>query len=113
MSTSVPHVAVGDVPSPLPDEFLVVDVREQDEWTAGHIAEAVHIPLMQVPQRVDDIPSDRPILVVCKVGARSAQAAGFLQTQGRDVVNLAGGMIAWEASGRPMVADGGGDPVVA
>ncbi len=113
MSTSVPHVACADVPSPLPDQLLVVDVREQDEWAAGHIAEAVHIPLMQVPQRVDDIPSDRPVLVVCRVGARSAQAAGFLQAQGRDVVNLTGGMLAWEASGRPMVADSGGDPVVA
>ncbi len=97
------------MPTPLPQDLFVLDVREQDEWEAGHIAEALHIPLMQVPHRLDGLPVDRPILVVCKVGARSAQATAFLQAHGREAVNLSGGMLAWESSGRPMVSHSDAD----
>jgi rhodanese-related sulfurtransferase len=69
----------------------------------------VHVPLMQVPRRLDDIPDDRPVLVVCRVGSRSAQATGFLQAHGRDAVNLAGGMVSWHRAGLPMVCDGDAD----
>jgi rhodanese-related sulfurtransferase len=113
MHRAVLEVSIADVPAPLPPEVLVLDVREPYEWSAGHIAEAVHVPLMQIPQRLEDIPSSQPILVVCKVGGRSAQAAEFLQANGRDAVSLVGGMISWNRSGRPMVADGDAAPQVA
>jgi rhodanese-related sulfurtransferase len=101
------------VPSPLPDDLVILDVREPAEWEAGHIEKAIHLPLMQLPGRVAEIPADRPLLVVCRVGARSAQATAFLQAQGLDAVNLSGGMQAWEADGRSMVSETAATPVVA
>ncbi len=66
---------------------------------------------MDLPQRLGDVP-DRQTLVVCKVGGRSAQAAGYLAQQGYDVVNLDGGMLDWAAAGRPMVSETGQPPQV-
>jgi rhodanese-related sulfurtransferase len=105
MSQPIPELDVTAVPAELPVGLVVLDVREDDEWRAGHISGAVHIPLMQVPQRVSDLPSDRQILVVCKAGGRSAKATAVLQQQGYDAVNLAGGMLAWEQAQRAMVSD--------
>ncbi len=107
MSQRLPETDVTQLPAELPRGLVVLDVREDDEWQAGHIDNALHIPLMQVPQRLSELPEDSKLLVVCKVGGRSSQATAFLQAQGRDAVNLAGGMLAWERARRPMVADSG------
>jgi rhodanese-related sulfurtransferase len=104
-------VAISGVPDPLPDGLAVLDVREPVEWTHGHIDGAVHIPLGELMGRLDDVP-DQQLLVVCKVGARSAHATAYLVGQGRDAVNLDGGMLDWEAAGRPMVSETGRPPVV-
>lgn len=109
----LPETDITSVPAPLPAGLVVLDVREDDEWQAGHIHGALHIPLGSLPQRVSDIPAEQRILVVCRVGGRSAQATEFLRTQGRDAVNLAGGMQAWDAAGREMVAENGHAPAVA
>jgi rhodanese-related sulfurtransferase len=101
----IAEVEARDLPDPLPAELCVVDVREPDEWDGGHIEGAVHIPLMDIPPRLGEIPRDRQVLVVCAVGARSARATAFLQTQGVDAVNLAGGVMAWWQAGRPLVVD--------
>lgn len=94
----------------LPAGAVLLDVREDDEWAAGHIDGAVHVPMMQVPQRLQFDPGpvtpDATVVVVCKVGGRSAQVTAWLRQQGYDATNLAGGMLAWDAAGRPMVADG-------
>ncbi|QCW49254.1 rhodanese-like domain-containing protein [Nocardioides dongxiaopingii] len=108
---SVPTVAVTGVPDPLPDGLAVLDVREQVEWDHGHIEGAVHVPLMDLPARLADVPPGQT-LVVCKVGGRSAQATGYLAQQGYDVVNLDGGMLDWQAAGRPMVSENGQPPQV-
>ena len=110
MST-VPTAEVAGVPDPLPEELSVLDVREPVEWAHGHIDGAVHIPLMDLPSRIDEV-SGGQTLVVCKVGARSAQAAAYLMEQGYDAVNLAGGMLDWAAAGRPMVSETGQPPQV-
>ncbi len=110
---SLPEVDVTAAPVEPSPGVTVLDVREDDEWQAGHIAGALHIPLMQVPQRFTELDAEHRILVVCKVGGRSAQATQFLCAQGRDAVNLAGGMVAWEAAGRPMVRDDAGTAFVA
>ncbi len=107
----MPTVAVSGVPDPLPEGLAVLDVREPAEWEHGHIAGAVHVPLGDLPHRLDDVPAGQ-VLVVCKVGGRSAQATGWLAQQGYDVVNLDGGMLDWEAAGRPMVSETGGPPQV-
>ena len=101
---TIPTIELDNVPAPLPEGLPVLDVREDDEWAAGHIEGALHIPLAELPARVDEIPADQT-LVVCKAGGRSARAVMYLAQQGYDVVNLAGGMLDWEAAGRPMVSE--------
>ncbi len=108
---SIPTVELDGVPNPIPEELPVLDVREDFEWEAGHIEGALHIPLGDLPGRVGELPGGQ-ILVTCKMGGRSAQAVMWLSQQGHDVVNLAGGMAAWEAAGRPMVSDTGTPPQV-
>jgi len=108
----VPTIAVAQVPDPIPAGVTVLDVREPVEWHHGRIDGAVHIPLTEIPTRIDEIPDGHQLLVVCKVGGRSAQATAFLREKGHDAVNLEGGMIDWADAGRPMVGDGVGDPLV-
>ena len=107
----VPTVDITGVPDPLPEDLHVLDVREDIEWAHGHIAEAQHIPLRELPARLHEVP-DRKTLVVCKIGGRSAQAVAYLQAHGRDVVNLDGGMLDWAETGRPMVSETGQPPQV-
>ena len=108
----IPTVAIDGVPDPLPDDLAVLDVREPFEWEAGHIDGSLHIPMMELPERLGDLP-DGQTLVVCKVGSRSAQAVGYLARQGYDVVNLAGGLYDWQAAGRALVTESGATPYVA
>lgn len=105
MHPHVPTVTVAEVPDPLPDDLTVLDVREDEEWRQGHIEGAVHVPLMQLPGRLDEVPDGR-LLVVCKVGGRSMRAVDYLVRLGHDAVNLDGGMIEWVAAGRPMRSEG-------
>jgi len=106
----VPGIEAGDVPA---DAYLL-DVREDEEWAAGHAPGATHLPMMQVPARLDEIPVDRDVVVVCRVGGRSAEVVAYLHHLGRDnAVNLNGGMVAWARAGRPMMSEGGGAPQVA
>ena len=107
----IPTVATTELPNPLPEGVSVLDVREPVEWAHGHIAGSVHIPLMELVQRLAEVPAGRTV-VVCKVGARSAQAAAYLAQQGYDVANLDGGLIEWVGAGRPMVSDTGRPPQV-
>lgn len=102
----VPTVTVQELPDPLPEGLSVLDVREPVEWEHGHIEGSVHIPLMDIPQRFEDLPTGHTV-VVCKMGGRSAQAVAYLAQQGHDVVNLAGGLLEWADAGRPMVSDSG------
>ncbi len=106
MHNNIPTVTIDGVPDPLPEGLTVLDVREPLEWTHGHIDGALHIPLMDLPQRLAEVPVGQT-LVVCKIGGRSAQAVGYLIQQGLDAVNLHGGMLDWAGAGRPMVADTG------
>jgi rhodanese-related sulfurtransferase len=107
----VPSVTVDDVP---PDAFLL-DVREADEWAAGHIDGARHIPMRQIPAAYagdGPRPPDGPIVVVCAVGGRSGQVTAWFNQNGIDAVNLVGGMHAWAQAGRGMVSETGAPAVV-
>jgi rhodanese-related sulfurtransferase len=104
---AVPTVDAASVPA----DGALLDVREQDEWDAGHVDGAVHIPIGQVVARLDELPED-PLYVVCRVGGRSAQVVQYLVAQGREALNIDGGMYAWEAAGRPMVSSSGGPAFV-
>jgi hydroxyacylglutathione hydrolase len=84
----------------------VVDVRNPDEWSRGHLPGAIHIPLAALPQRVGELDKSRPIVLHCKGGGRSSIATSFLQSQGMsNVANLAGGYEAWVSDGLEIAAE--------
>jgi rhodanese-related sulfurtransferase len=90
------------------DDAYLLDVREPDEWAAGHPPGAHHVPMMEIPARAAEVPGDRDVVVVCRVGARSAQVVAYLRQRGlANVYNLDGGMYAWAAAGRPVVGEDG------
>ncbi|MGN6610355.1 MAG: rhodanese-like domain-containing protein [Angustibacter sp.] len=101
--SDVPEVSVTDLP---PDAALV-DVREHDEFAAGHVDGAVHVPLSEVPQRMSELPDGEPLYVMCRSGNRSGRATAWLNAQGVESVNVAGGMLAWAAAGKPMTSSVG------
>ncbi|MBV8982195.1 MAG: rhodanese-like domain-containing protein [Acidimicrobiia bacterium] len=86
---------------------ILLDVREPDEWEAGHSPDAVHVPLAALAASIDRLDKDQPIVTVCRVGGRSERAAAALLQRGYDAVNLAGGMQAWQAAGMPVVTESG------
>lgn len=104
----VPSVSAAD----LPDDVVLLDVREPDEWVAGHAPGALHVPLGDVPARLADLPRDADVVVVCHGGGRSARATAWLLDQGYDCRNLSGGMVAYAAAGRPLESDTGAPPTV-
>lgn len=81
---------------------ILIDVREQGEWDAGHAPTAQLFPLSALRDRVEELPADRQLLVTCQSGGRSLRATSFLLDAGYDVVNVAGGMSAWVAQGGPV-----------
>ena len=89
-------------------EAILLEVREPGEWRAGHAPTARHIPLAQLPRRQRELPAGRPVVTVCRSGARSARTAALLAREGRQVSNLAGGIRAWARAGLAVVAAGGG-----
>jgi rhodanese-related sulfurtransferase len=90
----------------VPADAILLDVREDDEWAAGHAENAVHIPMGEIAARIAEVPEGDRVHVVCRVGGRSAQVTQYLIAQGIDAVNVNGGMLDWEAADRPVV---GGD----
>jgi hydroxyacylglutathione hydrolase len=84
-------------------EVRLLDVRWEDEWERGRIPEAIHLPMGQLDERLDEVPNGRPLVLHCASGARSAIAASLLQLRGfKDVSNLEGGFDLWSAEERPV-----------
>ena len=82
----------------------VLDVREARELAvAAYPFEVLHIPMGQIPARLDEIPKDRTVVCACRSGSRSAHIAAFLRSHGRDAVNLDGGILAWSARIDPTI----------
>jgi rhodanese-related sulfurtransferase len=81
-------------------EWMLLDVRTDAEWSEGRIEGSIHIPLDQLIARVDEV-SDK-VVCICAVGGRSAQATAYLNSIGREAVNLEGGIQAWAAAARPL-----------
>jgi rhodanese-related sulfurtransferase len=95
---SATSTAIRDEP-----DAVLVDVREPEEWRAGHVAGARHIPMAQLPAELASLPREAPIYLICRSGARSHRAAAYMLTAGFERArNVKGGMIAWERAGLPI-----------
>jgi rhodanese-related sulfurtransferase len=82
---------------------LMLDVREDDEWTAGHVAGALHIPMSELQDRFGELPESDATLVICRSGSRSDVVAAALARIGRPgCANVAGGMVSWVIAGLPI-----------
>lgn len=91
----------------LEEGAALIDVREIEEWRTGRAPQAFHVPLGELAARLEELPRDRKLIMVCRSGGRSGTAAAALVDDGLDALNLAGGMQAWKAASLPVVADGG------
>ena len=80
-------------------DLLLVDVREDFEWDAGHVDGSLHIPMTQIPERWEELRTDRQVLVVCHLGQRSAVVVDFLRHRGIPAENLEGGLEEWARQG--------------
>lgn len=99
------NITVNEVASELrhnPDKPFLLDVREQDEFTAGHITGSSLIPLGQLARRLDELPRDQRIVCICRSGNRSGTATRLLRNNGLEAVNMAGGMLDWARQGLPI-----------
>jgi rhodanese-related sulfurtransferase len=105
---AVPAVSVADLPA----DAALLDVRESDEWVAGHAPNAQHLPMSELTGRIAELPDAEPLYVVCRSGGRSARVVAFLAGQGYPAVNVEGGMQSWAAQGRDVVAEGGSAPQI-
>ena len=103
----VPQLTPDEAASRIEAGAFLLDVREDDEWQAGHAPDAHHLPLGRVQAEHETLPKDAEIVVICRAGGRSEQAAVALRGAGYDAVNLAGGMRAWAAAGHPVATDQG------
>lgn len=103
----VPSVTVSE----LPEDAYLLDVREDDEWVAGHAPGAHHLPMTELPQRLAEVPTEEDVVVVCRSGGRSARVVAYLMQRGWDNVrNLVGGMDEWVTTGRPLSSESGQPP---
>jgi rhodanese-related sulfurtransferase len=109
----VPAVDPPEAQRRLETGAVLLDVRESDEWDTGHAPGATWIPMGDVGARQNELSPDRPIVVVCRSGSRSARVTGALCQAGYDATNLAGGMQAWAAAGYGVVTDQGEPGAVA
>lgn len=110
--SEIAHADIAAVPTTFDESVVLLDVREDDEWQRGHAAGAQHIPLGDVPARIDEIDRDATLYVVCHAGGRSLRVAQYLARNGFEPVNVTGGMLAWVQAGRPVTTDDGRDGTV-
>ena len=105
--TDIAEVEVSGVSTIIGAGAVLLDVREPEEWEAGHAPGAVHLPLGQLPDRMTELARDTPVVVVCRSGHRSALATEWLTTAGFDAANLVGGMREWAHAGMDIETDDG------
>ncbi|MGI8665073.1 MAG: rhodanese-like domain-containing protein [Jatrophihabitans sp.] len=91
---------------------ILLDVREQHEWDAGHAPQARLLPMSELAERAGELPRDVQLVCVCHVGGRSAAVSAALNRAGWQAINLTGGMLAWHAAGLPVIDDQGRPGIV-
>jgi hydroxyacylglutathione hydrolase len=86
-----------------PADAVLLDVRELAEYARGHVPSAINLPQAELATRLDELPRDQPLLLICRTGARSLRSAQFLRQMGfEDVTNITGGTSAWRKAGKPL-----------
>jgi rhodanese-related sulfurtransferase len=105
MSTQFSEISISEFAELFNEQVFLIDVRETDEYLDGHVPGAIHIPLNEVPNRVDEFrnPQGGVTYVICKVGGRSASACDYLAQKAVNVINIAGGTMAWIMQGHDVV----------
>lgn len=103
--SQLPTIAVEEVATD--GSVLLLDCREDDEWQAGRVEGAVHIPMAQLPSRIDEVGDSRTIVCICRSGNRSGKVTAWLLNKGYTALNMTGGMKAWAATGRDVAGTGG------
>jgi rhodanese-related sulfurtransferase len=104
-SSMPPEISVSEAVAKQEAGAFILDVREPSEWNEAHIAGATLIPLGELVSRVNELPKDKEIVVVCRSGNRSAQARDLLLNDGfTQVTSMAGGLNQWKAAGYPTVS---------
>ena len=101
---TISEASVDELESALQAGAPLIDVREPDEYEAGHVPGAVLVPLGTVPESLESFKADGPTYVICKTGGRSYRACEFLADNGLEGINVEGGTMAWIISGRATVA---------
>jgi len=100
---SPPEISATEAADQLADDAVLLDVREQHEWDAGHAPQARHLAMSELSGRIDEVPKDIPVICVCHGGGRSSRVAMALHQAGYNALNLRGGMVAWDAAGLPVI----------
>jgi len=113
MTTPFENIDVHDGDARVRSGAVLVDVRRLEEWAAGHAPDAVHLPIDELAARHGELPIDRPLVLICRSGGRSAVATEALVEAGYEAANVAGGMQAWIDAGLPCVTDDGAPGTVA
>ncbi|QIK76659.1 thioredoxin [Nocardioides piscis] len=101
-SAAAGEVALDDFAAAHAGGAFVLDVREEHEFTAGHVPGAVHVAMNDLPARVGELPTDQPVFVICAVGGRSRQVVDFLTQQGVTALNVSDGTQGWADRGWPL-----------
>jgi len=102
----VPEIDVAELAQQRDGGVAVLDVRNPDEYDEAHVPGVFLIPLGELVERVDEVPTEGTLPIICRSGARSHQAAEWLRGQGIDAVNVAGGTLAWIDAGLPVETGG-------
>lgn len=101
-SDNVPSVNPADLATKVSEGWMLLDVRTDEEWADGRIEGSTHIPMDEIVVRIDEVADQ--VVCICAVGGRSSRVTQYLNAQGREAVNLDGGVQAWAAEGRPLTA---------
>lgn len=102
-----PQLSAAEAVAMLREGAVLLDVRELEEWNAGHAPEATHIPMGELASRIGHVDRSRPIIIICRTGRRSDHAAGALRNAGYDAYNFSGGMHAWQQAGGTVLTTAG------
>ena len=101
---NVPEISVNELAQKLLNGAFLVDVRELDEWLAERVPEVPLIPIGEITDRLADFPKEGEVFIICRSGARSATACQFLRSNDVNAINVAGGTLAWIASGQDVAS---------